>query len=433
MAKLCPHRVDLETGYCGRCASEPATAKKPKLATVPDVGKTGPPPATRPAPHKAAVVLPALSDTQYEALKADIAARGVMVPVEVDADTGEILDGAHRQRACGELGIDTPIIERRFDTDAERVAHALKLNLLRRQLSDEAWSDAFEQLAEARGVRLGSGKGDPTGKAATTAALASELGLSERQARQRRANAKRVKDLRDVGHADLAEQVNAGEVELKRAERVARERVAEAKRAEEHEPLTVHDQAEIRLGDFRECLADLAGTVDAIITDPPYGQDYDDIYPAITRVAATLLKPTGCLAVLCGTRPELWLRRLPAMEETMPLRWVGCYLTPGASYRVQGMNVASNWKPVLIFGADRNLNSDLFRSSGDAKEHHRWGQNEDAFASLVQAFSDPGQLVVDPFLGAGTTAVVCAALGRRFVGCDTDGAAVSTARERLEA
>jgi DNA methylase len=44
--------------------------------------------------------------------------------------------------------------------------------------------------------------------------------------------------------------------------------------------------------------------------------------------------------------------------------------------------------------------------------------------------SEPGDLVVDPFLGSGTTAA-CKQLGRRFTGCDIDPAAVATARERV--
>lgn len=55
-----------------------------------------------------------------------------------------------------------------------------------------------------------------------------------------------------------------------------------------------------------------------------------------------------------------------------------------------------------------------------------------AIAALAERLTEPGQLVVDPFLGGGTTAVVCRHLGRRFVGCDRDAAAVASARARLE-
>ena len=38
---------------------------------------------------------------------------------------------------------------------------------------------------------------------------------------------------------------------------------------------------------------------------------------------------------------------------------------------------------------------------------------------------------MDPFVGSGTVAVVAAKLGRRFIGCDIDAAAVEVARGRV--
>jgi hypothetical protein len=98
--------------------------------------------------------LPPLTAEEYEALRSDIARRGVMVAVEIDADTGEIVDGAHRQQIAGELGIDYPRVERHFASDDERTEHALVLNLLRRRIDDETWADAFEELARLRGKTL---------------------------------------------------------------------------------------------------------------------------------------------------------------------------------------------------------------------------------------------------------------------------------------
>src|SRR4051812_27555899 len=49
---------------------------------------------------------------------------------------------------------------------------------------------------------------------------------------------------------------------------------------------------------------------------------------------------------------------------------------------------------------------------------------------IVEACSDPSDLVLDPYLGSGTTAAVCARLGRRFVGIDANTEAVDIARKR---
>jgi len=50
---------------------------------------------------------------------------------------------------------------------------------------------------------------------------------------------------------------------------------------------------------------------------------------------------------------------------------------------------------------------------------------------LIEALSDPGEIVLDPYAGSGTTLAVAARLGRRFVGMDASDVAVTTARERL--
>ena len=80
-------------------------------------------------------VMPSMPPEQFEALKADIAERGVLVPIDVDED-GDILDGHHRYRACQELGItDFPTTVRPCLFEEERRIFARKSNMLRRHLS----------------------------------------------------------------------------------------------------------------------------------------------------------------------------------------------------------------------------------------------------------------------------------------------------------
>ena len=82
-------------------------------------------------------LLPELPPEQFQALKADIAERGVIVAVLVD-EFGAILDGHNRARACRELGInDYPVEVRPGLTEAEKRALARNLNALRRHLTRE--------------------------------------------------------------------------------------------------------------------------------------------------------------------------------------------------------------------------------------------------------------------------------------------------------
>lgn len=90
-------------------------------------------------------VMPALGDEEYRELKEDIARRGVMVPVEFD-EHGHVLDGHHRLQICAELGIkDYPKVIRAGMTEEEKRTHARKLNMARRQLSQEQRRELIRQ------------------------------------------------------------------------------------------------------------------------------------------------------------------------------------------------------------------------------------------------------------------------------------------------
>lgn len=375
-----------------------------------------------------------LRDEEYQALKADIAKRGVMVPVEVD-EHGNLLDGHHRARACRELGLPAPPSITRIGLDeSAKVEHVLKLNLLRRHLGPISWADGFRRLANLRGVELGAKHNRHTPRADTVTALAEEVGAEPRTARRRLQIAEEL-----ASHPDLAEKVDAGQMEVKRAQRVIRERAAEERRHQPVDPVTQHGLVEIRHGDAFDTatLADLGrGTVDAIITDPPYDREFWPRYEGLGRLARHFLKVDGVLAIMIGTRLEMLDSVDELIGRSMRRRHRAIYLTPGPRWRDHLERVATGYKPILIYAHPAAsdlawINDDIFGSKADDKRFHHWGQSESGMASLVERLTEPGHLVVDPFLGGGTTAVVCRDLGRRFIGCDVDPAAVAIARERV--
>jgi site-specific DNA-methyltransferase (adenine-specific) len=67
------------------------------------------------------------------------------------------------------------------------------------------------------------------------------------------------------------------------------------------------------------------------------------------------------------------------------------------------------------------------------KTAHATQKPEALIEKFIAASSSPGQLVVDPFVGSGTTAVVARRLGRRYLVGDADPGYVGLARERLAA
>ena len=196
-------------------------------------------------------LFPPLDDAAYAALRDDIAERGVLVPVEVDKDTGEILDGHHRLRAAQELNIDAPTIERRFDSQQDRWAHIIALNLKRRHMDPATWGEMFIRLCKEKGVRLGPGRqrGKKAAAAAafspSAAAVAESLGVAARTARERvqaarlpAATKERVRTGEQTATAAIQEQARKQrnhKIQPQRTEPPVPPSVAmaEAKRAEE--------------------------------------------------------------------------------------------------------------------------------------------------------------------------------------------------------
>lgn len=64
---------------------------------------------------------------------------------------------------------------------------------------------------------------------------------------------------------------------------------------------------------------------------------------------------------------------------------------------------------------------------------HKAEKPLDLMLDLVDWFSDPGELVIDPFVGSGTTALACKLLGRDFAGTEVDAEWAARARARVAA
>ena len=95
-----------------------------------------------------AVVFAPPKPWEYEALRADIARRGVVVPIVVDQN-GEIIDGHTRAQIAAELGISCPQVVQALGSSEERNLLAIVLNVYRRQLSSTrrtSWLEVANQL-----------------------------------------------------------------------------------------------------------------------------------------------------------------------------------------------------------------------------------------------------------------------------------------------
>lgn len=189
------------------------------------------------------------------------------------------------------------------------------------------------------------------------------------------------------------------------------------------------------LGDFRNIDID-PESIDVMITDPPYPREYLPLYEALAERAATWLKPGGSLAVMVGQSylPEIFEMMTPYLN----YQWVVAYTTPGGqSAQLWQRKVNTFWKPVLWFVKGEYLGKwlgDVARSAvnDNDKRFHDWGQSESGMADLIERFSEPGDLVLDPCCGAGTTGVVAMTLNRRFIGIDIDAENIRKSETRIQ-
>lgn len=83
-----------------------------------------------------------------------------------------------------------------------------------------------------------------------------------------------------------------------------------------------------------------------------------------------------------------------------------------------------------LTGADA-LDSIQIKSFSAEKTGYETQKNESLLRRVIEASSNPGDLVVDLFAGSGTTLAVAENLGRRWLGCDCGMAAVHVTRKRL--
>jgi ParB-like chromosome segregation protein Spo0J len=398
-----------------------------------------------------------------DALKASIERFGVLVPIAKDQH-GNILDGHHRERIAKQLGVqpryDRIVVE--GEDQAREIAHTL--NAARRQLSGDELRQAVTHLAEwrdRRGVGLSNVQiadalhvSEPTVRREIERSISSgdEIDRPEMvrkkdgKAYPARPTVVAAKNAREDERAQQAldslgdATPVAGVFDVKRTERIAREAEADRRRADPISPQTVDGIVDIRHGDFREVLADIPdGSVDAIITDPPYPQEYIPLFGDLSELAARILAPHGVLVAMTG---QAWLRQyLEQLDTHLSYRWTAAYIAQGARTRMHVAKVGTGWKPLLVYSrkdaTERPfLVDDLFdgassTTDGVDKEFHHWGQSVAGIAEQIERFTKPGSLVVDPFLGGGTTALACRDLGRQFIGCDLDAAHVATSRERV--
>jgi site-specific DNA-methyltransferase (adenine-specific) len=196
------------------------------------------------------------------------------------------------------------------------------------------------------------------------------------------------------------------------------------------------DAWELRGGDFSDMLADLEpASVDMVLTDPPYTDDFGERWEDLAQACARVLKPGAPFVAYCGNHnlPSV----IAQLTEHLAWLWHVVLVQPGRESRIMGMQIHNGHRDLLVLTAGpykpRRWLRDTLTSklASQDKSLHPWQQAADAPRYLVDLLCPEGGLVLDPCCGAATFGAVALAAGRGFLGIDVDPTTLAIAARRL--
>ena len=215
----------------------------------------------------------------------------------------------------------------------------------------------------------------------------------------------------------------------------------------------VFGDATLYLGDCLEVLPAI-GTANLIVTDPPYGIDIrkgfngddksicgDDGFSVMFFIDRHIrewdrLLPVGG-AIYVFTRfdvmPYWWLRLKGWFDMKNCIVWSK---GGGGTGDLSGNYIGTH--EMILFGAKgRHLlrgkrESNVWQYGKQKPDAHPMQKPTDLIENILLHSSDEGQVVLDPFMGSGTTGVACLHLGRGFIGIETDPKHFDIACRRIE-
>ena len=410
-----------------------------------------------------AYLLPAMDERSFSDLVKSIRAQGLLEPVSVWH--GQIVDGRHRYRACREAGVEPNFDYLADETDP--IAFVLAKNLDRRHLSTSQKAVAAYRLSVLSLEHLCS-EDQACAKLhirVTQQQAADRFGVSRRSLNHARAvlapDSPAVPELRQAVEHGLVTVSDAAkivgeppDVQSAAVDRVvkgtaknigsaAKRIAAEDARSTSGIPDSGSVDACVHPPVLHECaVGDLAklvpaDSVDAIITHPPLTETSMALYSDLADFAVHALKVTGVLVVMVD---GILLLRIMDQLKRRGLGWVvEMDYQSGRPQRIvhPRHRLTLYRRPILVYGKSRFRlsGSDIIRppSAGDhADETGPLKGFDAAMVSLVARFTQPGQMVCDPFiLGRGGTAVGALDNGCRFIGADPSGPAMDRTKKIL--
>ncbi len=396
-------------------------------------------------------LVPQITDEEYQRLKEDIAANGVLVPIVVDESSG-VIDGFNRIRAASELEHKSvpfhihPNLKKK-----EKKELALRLNALRRHWSKQERLDlavalrkesySFRRIGNLLNLSHETIRRHLTALGDTEDFPKTVIG---KDGKERRAKSKRNSCvvLKGVGEAKTAfEQfpktggldLPGKIIDLKGLLRKSRQQKG-GKGDGDYSDVTI-GSADLKLGFFEEKGNEIASdSVDLILTDPPYSEDALPLWESLGQFAQRVLKPGGILLSYSG---NMYLPQIHTMMgKHLQYFWTFAVRHTGGKTTVWNVKVQQAYKPVIAYCKPP---LDVFWhpfvdmvSGGRSKENHEWEQPVEEAQHFIKNLCPKGGVVCDPMMGSGSFILAGMSLGMGCIGIDQDTSAYATAMKRVE-
>jgi len=224
------------------------------------------------------------------------------------------------------------------------------------------------------------------------------------------------------------------------------------------------------LGDCVEAMRGLADqSADMVLTDPPYGhgnhdgdlnsrlndhreiesqpiandrpESFREVMDAMLTEAARVLRQDCCCCCCCccggGPRPTFaWVAdRMDRAGLTFFHSVIWDKRNPGLGWRYRRQHemimVAHRQGGKLAWADDKVTARNIYSEMPPRDRVHPNEKPINMMRHFIRLHTKPGDLVIDPFMGSGTTGVAAIQLGRRFIGMELDETHFATASERI--
>lgn len=397
-----------------------------------------------------------MNEEERKALQDDIKANGILDPYIVMLGN-EVLDGWHRYSAASKLDLLHELQPQYIEED-DAVARVISANFHRRHSDIKLRVRQAYDLLEASGL-----KEPPSVRRVAKLAGVSPSTAARHAPKKDKQPTKKQRAMESIeAHPDWTDQRVADELGVARGTVIGARRQLEkqsdtlfppapesvkASQIEHPDSPTWQVEENDAMTFLRNLPDDHAGLV---IADPPYDENEIDSehlrqhhkkdantasfnLRAFTRECIRVTKGNGI--IFTGKRhfSFIWQTIYEAGLTPRLVIWAKNNPSPyNAERRYQSSaELLIVWsKPKAPFN-EYQRSSVLHYNAGKSKPHPTT-KNTALIRELVQVLADPGDLVVDPTCGSGTTGIAAKQAGRSFLGVDIKAEYVALARKRIE-